>query len=238
MESKSVSEVSEVEVDIAALKAELQHHHQSLGWSAAQKWFQAHFGDDVTMRMKLLNTVMYADDSAIIYDEELAQLGVEKFHLLQGDVIRSTVASVPSPVNPFSEGDPYLYIVIPTTCSVQKFKFVSLARLIEVKGTNKSGRGLLKKVLENLNSAKYFYLPPLPGQDDDCIGNLAHFEEIAFIPGELVPISDRVVSLSDIGWHLYNSFLTYHYTRVSPEEISIRGKVPAINTVTIQGAQA
>lgn len=237
MESGSVSDVNEVKVDIAALRDELSKHHQSQGWTAAQEWFQKNFGSNLAMRMKILNSVMYADDTVIVYDDDLKQKGVEKFSLLQGDVIRSTVVNVPNPVNEFIDGQQYLYIVLPTTCSVQRFKFVTLARLIEVHGTNKKALGLLKQVLENFNSAKYFYLPPLPGQVDDCIGNLAYFEEVAYIPNALVPVSDRVVSLSDIGWHLFNSFLTYHYTRVSPEELIIRAKVPIINTVYIEGAE-
>lgn len=213
------SEKNKLELEVAALTHALEANHAATGWQAGKKWFEEHFSGDVVARLKFLDSVLYAK-TPFVHDPKS---DVQEFKILQGDIVRSTMVKLPDPVHEFNEHQAYYYIVIHPSCSIQpkRHRWVLTSRLIEVLGSDGNSKGLLKDAL-TFKSSKFFYCPSLPDQSDKCIGNLACFEEVSYIENSVLQVADRVASLSDVGWHMFNAFLVHSFTRPSSDDKKIR----------------
>jgi len=208
-------------LDVESLNKELKEAHAPLGWQKAKEWFQSNFGDKSTaVRLKFLSSVMLTE-KPLVHTEELAKAGIEAFHILQGDVIRSTAGLVPHPLPDYKEGENYYYLVIPASCSAQRYEYVLTARLIPILASTPNGQQLISETV-NFKTHKFFYIPPLEEQPDDCVGNLANFQEVSYFHKNVLKVADRVASMTEVGWHFFNSFITFHFTRLSGDEFEIR----------------
>ena len=86
-------------------------------------------------------------------------------------------------------------------------------------------REKLHDELANLVAFKsnhYFYLPPLPDDDEDVLYNVAHLDPLALCANEDVPIAERRASMTLIGWRIFGAFLRNMQVREAKEEVAIR----------------
>lgn len=226
MESKQSHELT---LDVEEFRRTLQNEHKLATWDATQAWFNEHLGENVEVRAKVLAAILLTD-TPFEFTEDLEAKKIDKFHCLQGDIICSSVVNVYDSITAFNEGENYFYILIPASCSANRYKFVLTARLIPIDAGRSDHATLLKNALL-FKTHKYFYLPPLEEQDETTIGNLAHFEEISYIVRKDLVHARRVTSLSEIGLRMFNAFLSYHFTRISPEEDIIRSNSTQKNLV-------
>jgi hypothetical protein len=217
MESKS----TKLAVDVENLCSSLREKHSPESWEAAKTWFDSKFGNNKTARLKFLDAVTFAD-SVIVHNEKL---GVEAFTMLQGDVVYTSLAKVPDPLFDYRDETFYFYVIVHPSCSIQtgRYQFVMTARLIPI--VTDDSTGVLKSKLNEclgFKTTKFFYLPAIEGQPETCVGNLACFQEISYIENGHLQAAKRVGSLSEVGWHLFNAFLVYSFTRPSPDDLIIR----------------
>jgi hypothetical protein len=195
-------------LDVDRLANILQKYHHKECWNEIKKWFGA-FGKNIAEQAKFLKSIMYTKNPLISSDTS----GDINFSVLQGDIIKTKAAITNNPLFNFNQAEYSYYIIIPTSCSIQpnKYKQVLLARLCPV-----------EDISIKLENNKLFYLPPIDKVQCGEYGFLAIFEEISYIDNQLLQTTQRVASLSLIGWHLLNAFLVNHYTRPSSDDKILR----------------
>ncbi len=213
--------VKKVELDIDQLKSILSKYHTKDCWTQTKKWFNP-FGKNIDKRINFLKEIMYAPNGPINHTAVFLSKGVERFNILQGDIIKTKAAITNNPIFSFDQLEYSYYIVIPSSCSVQpnKYKWVLLTRLFPVNSLDGSIKNAFLESI-NLHNNKLFYLPPFNKADNDY-GYLAMFEEISYISNSILQTSSRIASLSEIGWHFFNAFLVNHLTRPSGDDLIVR----------------
>jgi len=213
------SEKSSTAINVSKVCQDLSKLHSPHGWQEVSNLLESFFGKNLTKRAKFLNAIMYAP-GPFKHDPKLTD---QKFHVLQGDVISTNLANVPEPLLGYDDNTPSFFVVVPNSCLVQekRLKQVLLARLYEIKNTDKAMMSLMDQCLK-MKSIKYFYMPPLEPQPNDCIGNIALFPEVAYIRNDDLQTATRIASLSEFGWYFFNFFLTVIFTKPSSDDRNIR----------------
>jgi hypothetical protein len=69
------------------------------------------------------------------------------------------------------------------------------------------------------------YLPVLPDDDPDVIGNVIQFDGICQIRASELLLSDRLASLSLVGWRIFASFARTVIARANPREVLMRSAI-------------
>ena len=69
------------------------------------------------------------------------------------------------------------------------------------------------------------YLPVLPDDDDDVIGNVIPFDGICQIRSAELLLANRLVSLSLVGWRIFASVARTAIARANPREAELRQAV-------------
>lgn len=219
-----------VEIDLDQLCAELRETRDPESWATAKAGLDK-LGNDPVVRMKFLNAAVFTE-APIIYD---GSKDTQEFKVLQGDIVSSVLGKVNDQVYPFEETEPYLYMVLPCSCSVQpkRLRNILTARLIEIR----DGDAQIKSVVNDalfFRSTKFFYIPAIEHQAEEVLGNLACLEEVSYFLNEDLQVTTRVASLSEFGWHLLNAFLTNAFTRPSKDDYLLRkGTQPSVITVEV-----
>lgn len=207
-----------VTLKVSELEKILSDYHHKECWTKTKEWFGP-FGKNIDERSKFLKSIMYTKSPLTKDDAE----GVEDFAILQGDLIKTKAAVTNNPLFEFDLTSYSFYVVIPSSCSVQanRYKQVLLARLWPVEElTGQIKEAFLSAI--RFENAKLFYFPPVDGETLGQFGFLGVFEEISYIENSLLQSSQRLASLSLIGWHLLNAFLVNHYTRPSSDDLKLR----------------
>ena len=208
-----------VVLKVDELEKILANYHRSDCWKQTKAWFDP-FGGNIEERAKFLKANMYTPKPLVTAD---GKGKVAEFSILQGDIIKTKAAITYDPVFDFRSNEYSYYIVVPSSCSVQpkKYRQVLLARLSPIESTEDVMRNAFLTSIKFENN-KSFYLPPIDGESLGEFGFLAIFEEISHIDNKLLQSTQRLASLSMIGWHLLNAFLVNHFTRPSSDDATLR----------------
>jgi hypothetical protein len=171
---------------------------------------------DIPLRMKLFSKTFLTSPYLHNSDSD-----VQEFKVLQGDIVKSALVSVPYPLYDFEESEA-TYIVNPNSCLIQKINQVVLTRLQPItKDMDDSQRTQLADALR-FKSRRWFYLPALDIQPGACIGNIVDFDEIAIMRRADLENSTRLASLTQFGWHVFSQLLADFYSKPSGDDFNIR----------------
>jgi hypothetical protein len=143
--------------------------------------------------------------------------GVERFHVLQGDVIRTSSA-----YHLGARTDEATYIVGTSSCDLIDGRR-SIALLLPVTQIRRAN--IQPGQLETLTVYKprrHFYLPVLPGDPDDVMCNVAHLDPIHVIANDQVNLCQRIASLSLVGWRIFGVLVREMLIREAEDEDQMR----------------
>lgn len=150
-----------------------------------------------------------------------------KFPFLQGDIIStgyvSRLAQSRSSISHSS------WIVCTPSCDIVRRKFVRVAPLFQVHQDHREASSPHHALYLAFKTALYFttfqrfFVPPMKEDNVNVLGYFADFEEPYFLEEEFKYSATQKMSLSLIGWHLFNASLQQLETRANmEEEIKIR----------------
>ena len=169
----------------------------------------------VLSRMKFFDETLLT--SPFVWSEDM--LPVQQFKVLQGDVVQTDLAATPFPLVAYGNDEPSYFIVKPNSCFLQRLKQVEVVRLHPVTQTvNK--RWLKQSVL--MRAKRWFFLPSLPGQADDVLGNIVNFDEVSVVQTLDLENANRVASLTEFGWHIFSQLQADFYSKPSEDDYIIR----------------
>jgi hypothetical protein len=66
------------------------------------------------------------------------------------------------------------------------------------------------------------YIPPLPGESDDIVGNVIRFGETHQIRTQELFLASRMASLSLLGWRIFGAFSRMVFSRTTTGELAFR----------------
>jgi hypothetical protein len=144
--------------------------------------------------------------------------GADPLHLLQGDVIGTEAAYFLG-----SRAAPGRFVVANASCDLVpgRREYVALLRVLPVRQGDPDAKAVLGQLLR-FRSTHRMYLPPLPGDPADVIGNAVAFDGIAQARQPDALLATRVASLTLVGWRILGSHLRGVLTRAGDEEIVLR----------------
>jgi hypothetical protein len=149
-----------------------------------------------------------------------------RFPFLQGDVVQTTQVQIVG--DPLNSGQHDLWIVATPTCDILRSRFIRIFPIFLVKDSYQNGSGAEKNLFHTfalsmkLHSPKFFPLPGLPWDNPSIIGAFADFSSSpAFIERTAIGLAAPLLSLTLMGWHLFNAILQEHETRANMEDEKI-----------------
>lgn len=146
----------------------------------------------------------------------------DRFILLQGDIIRTEAA--------FFMGQRISgrakFAVLNSSCDLvpDRRKYASLLPILQIRKDEPGAKAKLSRLLK-FTPRDSMYLPPLPDDDSDVVGNLIQFDGLYQIEGTHLALATRVASLSLVGWRIFACFSRVVFARANPREIEIRAAV-------------
>lgn len=141
------------------------------------------------------------------------------FTVLQGDVIRTESAYF---MGERVVGRPK-YTVLNSSCDLVpgRTAYSSLLRILEIRKDEKDYKQKLGQLLKFARRDS-MYIPPLPDDEEDVLGNAIHFDGICQIRTADLLLANRAASLSLVGWRIFASFIRVVLARANPREALIR----------------
>ena len=171
-------------------------------------------------------TLWNARDSIIrepIQPEYVKELGFnhpeDVFILLQGDIVRTDSA--------YFLGERITghakYAVLNSSCDLVPNRSSS-SLLLRIAHIRRGDAQASEKIgqLVKFSRSDSMYIPPLPDDREDVIGNEVHFDGVCQIRHEHLLLANRVASLSLIGWRIFGAFSRNVIARANPREVAIR----------------
>jgi hypothetical protein len=161
-----------------------------------------------------------------IENEEVAALGFntpdDTFTMLQGDLIRTEAAYL---LGERVTGRPK-YAVLNSSCDLvpARTSYAALLRILELRRQEEKAKEKLGTLLK-FTRRDSMYLPVLPDDEPDVVGNVIQFDGICQIRSPELFLSHRVASLSLVGWRIFASFARIVIARANPREVLIRAAV-------------
>lgn len=161
-----------------------------------------------------------------IEPEHAAQLGFntpdDEFVLLQGDIVTTDAAYF------FGErivGNPK-YAVLNSSCDLVpgRSNCSSLLRISEIRRDEEKAKEKLGTLLK-FSRRDSMYLPVLPNDSEDVVGNVILFDGICQIRTEHLLLANRIASMSVVGWRIFASFVRVAMARANEREAQIRSAV-------------
>jgi hypothetical protein len=155
--------------------------------------------------------------------ESRAGSTVERFHVLQGDIIRTSAAFELG-----SRRESASYIVATSSCDLVLGRRMSaLLFPIEAKrrGDYETEPDKLKSDLGSLTlflPKQQFFLPALADDDPDVLYNIAHLDPLAVISNENINLSERRASLTLVGWRMFGALTRGLLIREAEQEEAMR----------------
>lgn len=146
----------------------------------------------------------------------------DSFTLLQGDIITTESAFF------FGErisGRPK-YAVLNSSCDLvpNRRLSASLMRIVEIRRSDPQAAATLNLLLQ-FRKSESMYIPRLPVDEPDVIGNAIHFDGPCQIRTSDLLLSDRIASLSLVGWRIFASFSKLVFSRSSEREVMMRTSI-------------
>ena len=142
----------------------------------------------------------------------------DAFSLLQGDVVSTDAA--------FFLGERLVglkYVVLNATCDLVPGRrdYVALLRISPIELTNPNASALLSELLR-FKSTRRLYLPRLPQDPVEVLGNAIEFDGIAQVKLSDLLLATRHASLSLVGWRMFGSYVRSILARAAESEVKIR----------------
>jgi hypothetical protein len=149
--------------------------------------------------------------------------GVEEFHVLQGDIVRTESA--------YNLGvrieAPASYMVATSSCDLIAGRR-SVAMLLPVVAKHRTDFGSDRDfggqlaALTLYKPRKHFYLPVLPNDPDDVVFNVALLDPLHVISNDQVNLVERTASLSLVGWRIFGVLIRELLVREAESEDRMR----------------
>jgi len=177
--------------------------------------------------------VIWNGDNAIVRRPveagEVAALGFDKpddqFALLQGDIVRTDTA--------FFMGERITglpkYAILNSSCDLVpgRNSYVALLRILPLRRDEDKAREKLGTLLK-FTRRDSMYLPVLPDDPPDVVGNVIQFDGLCQIRTPELFLSNRLASLSLVGWRIFASFARAVIARANPREAIIRAAIERV----------
>ncbi len=143
----------------------------------------------------------------------------DDFSLLQGDLVRTESAYF---LGERITAQPK-YAVLNSSCDLVRGRaaYASLVRILEVRSTHPSAKSIIGELVK-FTRRDSMYVPPLPDDSREVIGNVIQFDGICQIRMDDLLLASRIASLSLVGWRIFASFTRTVLARANPREVEIR----------------
>ena len=146
----------------------------------------------------------------------------DEFVLLQGDLVTTESAYF---LGKRVVGRPK-YAVLNSSCDLVPGRATcsSLLRIVEIKKAEQQAKEKLGMLLK-FSRRDSMYIPPLPDDAEDVVGNVIQFDGMCQIKTPDLLLANRLASLSLVGWRIYASFARTVLMRANQREVTIRTAV-------------
>ncbi|MBD2386690.1 hypothetical protein H6G32_14905 [Cylindrospermum sp. FACHB-282] len=165
----------------------------------------------------VLKPIEYQDvlQKGLIHPEE------DPFCLLQGDIVSTDAAYI---LGDRITGNKF--VIATSTCDLvpQRRKYAALLSVSPISNKDSDAKQLLSELL-TFKSTKQMYLPPLPGDAPNVVGNAVLFDGIVSIKLEDLLLSTRHASLSLVGWRIFGSLVRSIMVRAGESEVKMRSNI-------------
>ena len=156
----------------------------------------------------------YAETSALGFDTP-----DDQFSVLQGDIVQTEAAYF------YGEriaGMPK-FAVLNSSCDLVpgRTSHASLLRILPIRKDEERAKEKLGTLLK-FSRRDSMYLPALPDDTEDVVGNVISFEGICQIRSSDLFLANRAASLSVVGWRIFASFARTVMARANPREVELR----------------
>ena len=156
----------------------------------------------------------YRETSALGFDTP-----DDRFSVLQGDIVQTEAAYF------YGEriaGMPK-FAVLNSSCDLVpgRTAHASLLRILPIRKDEERAKEKLGTLLK-FSRRDSMYLPALPDDTEDVVGNVISFEGICQIRSSDLFLANRAASLSVVGWRIFASFVRTVMARANPREVELR----------------
>ncbi|HXA66931.1 MAG TPA: hypothetical protein VNV82_17365 [Bryobacteraceae bacterium] len=100
-------------------------------------------------------------------------------------------------------------------------------RIVEIKKSEQQAKEKLGMLLK-FSRRDSMYIPPLPDDAEDVVGNVIQFDGMCQIKTPDLLLANRLASLSLVGWRIYASFARTVLTRANQREVTIRTAIEQV----------
>ncbi len=158
--------------------------------------------------------IIYQD----LLERGLISLDEDLFTLLQGDLVSTDSA--------YFLGERITgmkFAIASSTCDLvpNRRDYASLLRLVPITKEDTNAKQLLGELLK-FKSTQRMYLPPLPNDSADVLGNAVLFDGIVQIRLNDLLMATRHASLSLVGWRIFGSLVRTIMVRAGESESKMR----------------
>ncbi len=212
---------SNVPGNLTELEAHLQTlSHDDNALKIIQK-FAMNLGK-TNQRQRVFNEKGAIVREPIIYQDVLARGLIahneDPFILLQGDIVSTDTA--------YFLGHRITgikFAVVTSTCDLvpKRREYAALLRVQPIKKDDHYAKQVLGELLK-FSSTQRMYLPPLPNDPLDVIGNALVFDGIVQVRLEDLLMATRLASLSLVGWRIFGSLVRTIMVRAGESEVRMR----------------
>lgn len=208
-------------VDLAVLEEQLRslsHDDQAL------RIIQS-FADDLS-KTKNRQAVFNAKGALVrepivfqdVLEQDLISSTEDAFTLLQGDIVSTDAA--------YFLGERITgtkFAVASSTCDLvpNRREYAALLRIQPLKTDDPKIKALLSQLLK-FSSTQRMYLPPLPDDPVEVVGNAVLFDGIVQVRLADLLLATRYGSLSLVGWRIFGSLVRTIMARAGESEVAMR----------------
>lgn len=145
----------------------------------------------------------------------------DPFTLLQGDIVSTNAAYFLGERITGSK-----FAIASSTCDIipNRRQYAALLRLQPIKVDHPKAKELLSEML-TFKSTKRMYLPSLPDDPHEVLGNAVVFDGIVHIQLSDLLMSTRHASLSLVGWRIFGSLIRTIVVRTGESEVKMRSNL-------------
>jgi hypothetical protein len=152
----------------------------------------------------------------------------DRFTMLQGDIVATDAA--------FFLGERITespkYAILNSSCDLVtgRSSCNCLLRIREVRQSDPDWKSTIGLLL-TFKRRDSMYIPPLPHDASDVMGNVIEFDGFCQIRAEDLQMATRIASLSLVGWRIFGSFSRIVIARANPREVDIRSAVDSADSI-------
>lgn len=161
--------------------------------------------------------IVYQD----VLERGLIDANEDPFTFIQGDIISTDAA--------YFLGERITgtnFTVASSTCDLvpNRREYAALLRIQPLKKDDPNIKQLLGELLK-FNSTQRMYLPPLPNDPIEVVGNAVLFDGIIQVRLSDLLLATRYASLSLVGWRIFGSLARTIMARAGESEVTMRSSV-------------